>query len=444
MMTVKLLCGCGQKYAFEVEPLHGRMPRTVSCPACGADGTAAANEIIAQSPPPTGTVKTPAAGGVGGPGETGATAAPHAVRSYAAAAAAHEARVRQESNRKRNHWVLAAGLAGLFAVGGWLGWTFLGPGGKLMARSGDGEPPASQPPQSLPAPAPAPAGRPGLSGNLRQALILHYDFDAEPAGGKIADQSGHGNHGRAVGVQWVADGHRGGAVRFGLTNSYITVPNKDELNPPRLTVAAWIKTSYADNVWRRIFDKCYSKGFALSEGGDQQQWHHKGKLEWETGMGAGGLSQQRLDDGQWHHVAATYDGADARLYLDGWPVGRPVHRVGELRHTDYDLTIGANRSNPNEAFGEVGASFNGMMDDVMMFNCALADDEIQTLFKSQGGVLGEPPAPPTPPVSLAPATGNQNQPSAAERLKKLKDLFDQGLINQEQYDQKKKEIMNSL
>jgi hypothetical protein len=84
------------------------------------------------------------------------------------------------------------------------------------------------------------------------------------------------------------------------------------------------------------------------------------------------------------------------------------------------------------------------MDDVMMFNRALSDDEIQTLLKSQGGVLGAPPAPPAPPVSLAPAAGNENNPSPAERLKKLKELYDQGLINQEQYDQKKKEIMNSL
>jgi hypothetical protein len=52
MLPIKILCGCGQKYAFEIEPVNGRMPRPVNCPACGADGTAAANEIIAQSLPP--------------------------------------------------------------------------------------------------------------------------------------------------------------------------------------------------------------------------------------------------------------------------------------------------------------------------------------------------------------------------------------------------------
>lgn len=53
MITVKILCGCGQKYAFDVEPYHGRMPASVQCPICKADGTAAANEILARSLPPS-------------------------------------------------------------------------------------------------------------------------------------------------------------------------------------------------------------------------------------------------------------------------------------------------------------------------------------------------------------------------------------------------------
>ena len=47
MIAVKIQCGCGQRYSFEAEPVGGRMPSAVNCPACGADGTAAANEFIA-------------------------------------------------------------------------------------------------------------------------------------------------------------------------------------------------------------------------------------------------------------------------------------------------------------------------------------------------------------------------------------------------------------
>jgi hypothetical protein len=47
MMPLKIQCGCGQRYAFDIEPVCGRMPAQVTCPVCGADGTSAANELIA-------------------------------------------------------------------------------------------------------------------------------------------------------------------------------------------------------------------------------------------------------------------------------------------------------------------------------------------------------------------------------------------------------------
>jgi hypothetical protein len=49
MIPIKIQCGCGQRYAFEVEPVGDRLLSPVACPVCGADGTAAANEVIAQS-----------------------------------------------------------------------------------------------------------------------------------------------------------------------------------------------------------------------------------------------------------------------------------------------------------------------------------------------------------------------------------------------------------
>lgn len=76
-MTIKVLCECGQKFAFDTEPVNGRMPGTVQCPACGADGTAAANANIAgqlgaapvTTPPPVAVLNLPPP-----------TAAPSAVR----------------------------------------------------------------------------------------------------------------------------------------------------------------------------------------------------------------------------------------------------------------------------------------------------------------------------------------------------------------------------
>jgi hypothetical protein len=49
MIPIKIQCGCGQKYAFDAEPVNGRMAAAVACPVCGADGTAAADAVIAQT-----------------------------------------------------------------------------------------------------------------------------------------------------------------------------------------------------------------------------------------------------------------------------------------------------------------------------------------------------------------------------------------------------------
>jgi hypothetical protein len=48
MIPIKIQCGCGQKYAFDAEPIGGCMGYAVACPVCGADGTAAANVAIAD------------------------------------------------------------------------------------------------------------------------------------------------------------------------------------------------------------------------------------------------------------------------------------------------------------------------------------------------------------------------------------------------------------
>jgi hypothetical protein len=62
-MEIKVLCDCGQKFKFDVEPVNGQMPFAINCPVCNADATTAANAVIqeqlAASPP-----IAPAAGGL--------------------------------------------------------------------------------------------------------------------------------------------------------------------------------------------------------------------------------------------------------------------------------------------------------------------------------------------------------------------------------------------
>ncbi len=48
-MDIKVNCPCGSNYEFTDEPVNGRLRFPISCPNCGADGTASANEYIRKS-----------------------------------------------------------------------------------------------------------------------------------------------------------------------------------------------------------------------------------------------------------------------------------------------------------------------------------------------------------------------------------------------------------
>jgi len=221
---------------------------------------------------------------------------------------------------------------------------------------------------------------------VRDGLILYFSFDEPPKEGVVHDESGTGNDGQAVGATWTPEGRRGGALQFARTNSYVRVPNRPSLNPPQITMAAWVKTSYSDMIWRRIFDKSWDQGFALSDGGETDRYHQRGRLIWEIGHHSC-ESQNRFDDGAWHHVVGTFDGTVQRLYLDNQQLGHSSHSwVGRVAENTYDLTIAGNRSDPDPKFGEVGASFDGLIDEVMIFNRALSPDEIRQLYESAGVV----------------------------------------------------------
>jgi hypothetical protein len=90
-----------------------------------------------------------------------------------------------------------------------------------------------------------------------------------------------------------------------------------------------------------------------------------------------------VTDGQWHHLAVTYNGAVEIFYVDGVPQKHLAWWQGRVPANSHDLTIGINLVDPNPQYNEVGASFDGLMDEPMMFNRGLLAEEIKSLFDSQ-------------------------------------------------------------
>jgi RNA polymerase sigma factor (sigma-70 family) len=220
--------------------------------------------------------------------------------------------------------------------------------------------------------------------SVRQGLVLDYKFDHGVVDGRIADASGAGNNGQINGAQWISDPQRGGVFQFSPPNRYILVPNSASLNPSNLTLAAWIKTSDQGDTWRRVFDKGWTDGFALSiAGGHTPNNTSQGKAVIEIAKSYSASSDRTVTDGQWHHVAMTYDGAEEILYIDGVRQKRIASWPGSVPSNSNDLTIGINLIDPNPLYDEVGASFDGLIDEPMMFNRALSPGEIKFLFNSQ-------------------------------------------------------------
>jgi RNA polymerase sigma factor (sigma-70 family) len=220
---------------------------------------------------------------------------------------------------------------------------------------------------------------------LNQGLVLHYTFDHNEAGGRITDTSGAGNHGKASGVRWVAEGKQGGAYEFAKDGDEIVVPNKKSLNPDYFTLSAWIKTKTGDHYWRRIFDKSYTKQFALSIAGDWQGRTNYGQPCLEMGPGEHTLmAANRVDDGQWHHLAATFDGHVELLYVDGkYQIKRRWDLSGRDGASNFNLVIGCNRSNLDPKEDDLGVSFRGLIAAPMMWNRALSPEEVAALYQSQ-------------------------------------------------------------
>jgi hypothetical protein len=117
-MTIKIQCQCGSKYFFEVEPVEGRMPFSVHCPTCNAEGTDAANQFIAQAAgQPRLRVQTPPAAAVDEP--------PPRPRAPAAVSAME--RLHRERRQFRVAGWIASAVAlvilALLGAWGWFAWV---------------------------------------------------------------------------------------------------------------------------------------------------------------------------------------------------------------------------------------------------------------------------------------------------------------------------------
>jgi hypothetical protein len=199
-------------------------------------------------------------------------------------------------------------------------------------------------------------------------LVGWWTLD-EGVGTTTLDSSGHGNDATFRGnPQWVADGKFGSAIQFNGTTDYLAAPDSDSLDikGDQLTLAAWVRAnSWATSHFiRKVADTGTDAIYFIRVQATM--------LRTDLATSAGTTIVQGttpVPANEWVHVALVYDGAEARLYLRGAVDGRAAVS-GKIAESNNELRIGR---------GEPAGYFNGMIDDVRVYNRALTDGEIKAL-----------------------------------------------------------------
>ena len=243
-----------------------------------------------------------------------------------------------------------------------------------------------------------------------------------PFSGNANDLSGNGNNGTVNGATLTTD-------RFGISNSaynyngstnYINVSNSTSLQfNGAITFSVWFNASTIPLGGVNSTSYIMSKG---ADGGTPYSWTSfldTGVLSltmWNSGNGNNGAtitnSQLTISTNQWYNVIFTFDGTNAKAYLNGQLVSTTPSTYTIFSNT-YDIKFGRRHISGLPYF------FNGKIDDIGIWNRALTQQEITNLYNScattnpTGNTTQIFCATPAPTVAQLTATGTNIQWYAA-------------------------------
>ena len=203
----------------------------------------------------------------------------------------------------------------------------------------------------------------------------------EGSGQTVHDLSGHGNNGTlgtTPGVDandptWIKGFLFGSALRFD-GNDVVRIPNAPQLNSPNLTVSTWVRGSASPGIWRYIVGKgatgCESASYGLytaATGGLRFYIWDASRGEITSGL----VDPAQIWNGKWHHVAGTWDGTTAKLFVDGKLVPGSSSTPGTIDYNQGAGDVGVG----DYVGGSCDLFYAGDIDDVAIFSQALPIDK---------------------------------------------------------------------
>ncbi|NLH17416.1 MAG: hypothetical protein GX455_12635, partial [Phycisphaerae bacterium] len=212
-----------------------------------------------------------------------------------------------------------------------------------------------------------------------RSLVAHWTFD-ESSGSICSDSSGLGCN---ASLEHPAPGiSRSRGIHGRALNLRGEYALRIRFNSPRdpwssITFSAWVRPTDLSS-FREIFrQECPNRIlFSFQENGTilSLGLNLNGYVECDAA-----IEPDRILDGVWHHCAASFDGEWMRVYLDGRLIGS-LHRPGKLALSpEVPAYIGS--SGGNSEF------FQGMLDDLRIYNAALPPETISALYQSGNDAL---------------------------------------------------------
>jgi len=210
-------------------------------------------------------------------------------------------------------------------------------------------------------------------GSVDKALIAYWTFD-EDSGVTCRDSSGKGNDASSAqgGHPTRAIGLFGNAAGFSGSHN-VRVPGKPDFGKiEKITLSAWTLPARFDR-YNEIFRK---------EDGDRRvlfSFQENGTIL-SLGLNVNGyvecdarIEPAQVLDGIWHHCAATFDGRVIRVYLDG-------RQIGSLERSGSIVAGGTAPGCIGSSNG--GECFQGLMDDLRIYQDALTVEQIGQLYRN--------------------------------------------------------------
>ncbi len=214
---------------------------------------------------------------------------------------------------------------------------------------------------------------------ITNGLVAAYEFN-----GNANDVSGNGNDGVVNGATLTTDrfGNANSAYLFDGIDDYISAADSPTLDfsSSHLSVSAWVNpAALSRGTHERIVGRWSGVG---SEREFLLGLHPSNRFEFDlhpdgtTSLGTHVevLSTTTLPLDTWIHVAGTWDGTTARIFVDGIEESSAPYSLGMIDGTK-PLYIGTDDgSDPPGNY-----NFDGSIDDVYIYNRALSASEVFTL-----------------------------------------------------------------